>query len=211
DLVVAACITASLLTAQRMLSRPTPRTTDQVKLASLLMIAGGAVLSADLLFALCLFGYTALAVLSQGLSVVAASGPGPFPSTSRVFQPAGERTEHPARRGERSRAARRRAGPRDGRSAAVLRPLPAPVLERGRPPGRSIAGRRDDGLRRRSSSRRVGGPQVQPPGGVPGAHRSGPGHRRPGRLLGGTPLRHVRRRAVVHPGAPEPSGAAGDA
>jgi transglutaminase-like putative cysteine protease len=87
DLVVAACITASLLTAQRMLSRPTPRTTDQVQLASLLMIAGGAVLSADLLFALCLFGYTALAVLSQGLSVVAASGPGPFPSTSRVFRP----------------------------------------------------------------------------------------------------------------------------
>lgn len=87
DLVVAACITASLLTAQRMLSRPTGRTTDQVQLASLLMIAGGAVLSADLLFALCLLCYAVLAVLSQGLSVVAASGTGPFPSTSRVFRP----------------------------------------------------------------------------------------------------------------------------
>ena len=87
DLVVAACITASLLTAQRMLSRPTGRTTDQVQLASLLMIAGGAVLSADLLFALCLLCYAVLAVLSQGLSVVAASGTGPFPSTSRVLRP----------------------------------------------------------------------------------------------------------------------------
>ncbi|HEY3587171.1 MAG TPA: transglutaminaseTgpA domain-containing protein, partial [Myxococcaceae bacterium] len=87
DLVVAACITASLLTAQRMLSRPTGRTNDQVQLASLLMIAGGAVLSADLLFALCLFVYAVLAVLSQGLSVVAATGAGPMPSTGRVLRP----------------------------------------------------------------------------------------------------------------------------
>jgi len=87
DLVVAACITASLLTAQRMLSAPTGRTTDQVQLASLLMIAGGAVLSADLLFALCLFVYAVLAVLSQGLGVVAATPGGPQPSTGRVFRP----------------------------------------------------------------------------------------------------------------------------
>jgi protein-glutamine gamma-glutamyltransferase len=87
DLVVAACITASLLTAQRMLSAPTPRTTDQVQLASLLMIAGGAVLSADLLFALCLFVYAVLAVLSQGLGVVAANPGGPQPSTPRVVRP----------------------------------------------------------------------------------------------------------------------------
>ena len=87
DLVVAACITASLLTAQRMLSQPSGRTTDQVQLASLLMIAGGAVLSADLLFALCLFVYAVLAVLSQGLSVVAATGAGTLPSRARVFRP----------------------------------------------------------------------------------------------------------------------------
>jgi len=87
DLVVAACITASLLTAQRMLSRPTGRTDDQVQLASLLMIAGGAVLSADLLFALCLFLYAVLAVLFRGLSVVAATGAGPMPSTGRVLRP----------------------------------------------------------------------------------------------------------------------------
>ncbi|HUM09491.1 MAG TPA: transglutaminaseTgpA domain-containing protein [Myxococcaceae bacterium] len=87
DLVVAACTTASLLTAQRMLSRPTARTTDQVHLASLLMIAGGAVLSADLLFALCLFLYAVLAVLSQGLSVLAEAGGGPFPPVGRVLRP----------------------------------------------------------------------------------------------------------------------------
>ncbi len=89
DLVVAACTTASLLTAQRMLSRPTARTTGQVHLASLLMIAGGAVLSADLLFALCLFLYAVLAVLSQGLSVVAEAGGGPFPPVGRVLRPLG--------------------------------------------------------------------------------------------------------------------------
>ncbi|MGZ6140516.1 MAG: transglutaminase TgpA family protein, partial [Myxococcaceae bacterium] len=41
DLVVAACTTAALLTAQRMLSLPRPRTSEQVHLAALLMIAGG--------------------------------------------------------------------------------------------------------------------------------------------------------------------------
>ena len=87
DLVVAACITASLLTTQRMLSRPTGRTSDQVHLASLLMIAGGAVLSADLLFAFCLFLYTVLAVLSQGLSVVAEAGGAPIPSAGRALRP----------------------------------------------------------------------------------------------------------------------------
>ncbi|HTS82856.1 MAG TPA: transglutaminaseTgpA domain-containing protein [Myxococcaceae bacterium] len=89
DLVVAACSTASMLTAQRMLSRPSPRTTDQVQLASLLMIAGGAVLSADLLFALCFFLYVVLAVLAQGLAVVAEAGPGPLPPVRRVLRPLG--------------------------------------------------------------------------------------------------------------------------
>ena len=87
DLVVAACITASLLTAQRLLSKPTGRTTDQVQLVSLLMIAGGAVLSADLLFALCLFVYAVLAVLAQGLSVVAEVPGGSLPPTGRVLRP----------------------------------------------------------------------------------------------------------------------------
>jgi protein-glutamine gamma-glutamyltransferase len=89
DLVVAACTTAALLTAQRMLSRPSPRTTDQVHLASLLMIAGGAVLSADLLFAFCLVVYAVLAVLSQGLGVVAEAGGGALPPVRRVLRPLG--------------------------------------------------------------------------------------------------------------------------
>jgi transglutaminase-like putative cysteine protease len=86
-LVVAACTTASLLTAQRMLSHPSPRTSNQVHLASLLMVAGGAVLSADLLFAVCLLGYAVFAVLSQGLTVVAEAGGGPFPPFRRVLRP----------------------------------------------------------------------------------------------------------------------------
>ena len=89
DLVVAACITASLLTAQRMLSRPTARASHQVHLASLLMISGGAVLSADLLFALCLVVYVVLAVLSQGLSVVGESGTGLQPPLGRTLRPLG--------------------------------------------------------------------------------------------------------------------------
>jgi len=87
DLVVAACTTASLLTAQRMLSRPSARTSQQVHLAALLMVAGGAVLSADLLFAVCLFVYAILAVLSQGLAVIADAGGGAFPPLGRVLRP----------------------------------------------------------------------------------------------------------------------------
>lgn len=87
DLVVAACATAALLTAQRMLSLPRPRTSEQVHLAALLMIAGGAVLSADLLFAVCLFAYAVLAVLSQGLAVLNETGSGPFPPLHRVVRP----------------------------------------------------------------------------------------------------------------------------
>ncbi len=87
DLVVAASITAALLTAQRMLSLPTAKTNDQVQLVSLLMIAGGAVLSADLLFALCLFVYAVLAVLAQGFSVVASSGGGALPPARSLLRP----------------------------------------------------------------------------------------------------------------------------
>jgi transglutaminase-like putative cysteine protease len=86
DMVVAACTTAALLTAQRMLARPGPRTDQQVNLASLLMVAGGAALSADLLFALCLLVYAVLAVLSQGLAVVAEAGGRP-PPPRVVFRP----------------------------------------------------------------------------------------------------------------------------
>jgi transglutaminase-like putative cysteine protease len=84
DLVVAACTTAALLTAQRLLARPGLRTDAQVHLASLLMVAGGAALSADLLFALCLLLYTVLAIVAQTLSVVAESGGKPPPRRALV-------------------------------------------------------------------------------------------------------------------------------
>lgn len=69
DPVVAACAFAGVITVQRLLSEPTPATDGQVHLTSLLMIAGGAALSGELLFAVCLVVFTALASLSLGLGV----------------------------------------------------------------------------------------------------------------------------------------------
>jgi transglutaminase-like putative cysteine protease len=87
DLVVAACTTAALLTAQRILARPGLRTDAQVHLASLLMVAGGAALSADLLFALCLLLYTVLAIVAQTLSVVEEPGGGRLPPRRALVAP----------------------------------------------------------------------------------------------------------------------------
>ncbi len=87
DLVVAACTTAALLTAQRLLARPGLRTDAQVHLASLLMVAGGAALSADLLFALCLLLYTVLAIVAQTLSVVEETGGGKPPPRRVLVAP----------------------------------------------------------------------------------------------------------------------------
>jgi protein-glutamine gamma-glutamyltransferase len=87
DLVVAACTTAALLTAQRLLARPGLRTDAQVHLASLLMVAGGAALSADLLFALCLLLYTVLAIVAQTLSVVAETAGGKPPPRRALVAP----------------------------------------------------------------------------------------------------------------------------
>lgn len=75
DLVVAACAFAGLLAAQRLLSTPDARTDGQVQLAGLLMVAGGAALSGELVFALFLVGYCVLASLSMGLGVVEAAVP----------------------------------------------------------------------------------------------------------------------------------------
>ncbi len=73
DLVVAACSFAALLTAHRMLSASTPRTDGQVLLTSLLMIAGGAALSGELLFAFFLLGFGLLAMPSMALAVMERS------------------------------------------------------------------------------------------------------------------------------------------
>ncbi|HEY0096932.1 MAG TPA: transglutaminaseTgpA domain-containing protein, partial [Archangium sp.] len=75
DLVVAACSFAGLVASQRLLSETSPATDGQVLLAGLLMIAGGAALSGELLFAVCLLAFAVLASMSLGLAVVEAAVP----------------------------------------------------------------------------------------------------------------------------------------
>jgi transglutaminase-like putative cysteine protease len=75
DLVVAACAFAGLLAGQRLLSTPEVRTDGQVQLAGLLMVAGGAALSGELIFAVFLVAFCVLASLSIGLGVVEAAVP----------------------------------------------------------------------------------------------------------------------------------------
>ncbi|MDP1828348.1 MAG: transglutaminaseTgpA domain-containing protein [Archangium sp.] len=70
DLVVAAVGFATLVTAHRMLSEPTPATDQQVLLASLLLMAGAAALSGDVWYALCLLSFGVFACLSLGLAVI---------------------------------------------------------------------------------------------------------------------------------------------
>ncbi len=79
DLVVAACTLAGLIALHRLLSTPSRGTDNQVHLTSLLMIAGGAALSGELLFGVFLSLYAALASFSIGLSVVEAALPADEP------------------------------------------------------------------------------------------------------------------------------------
>jgi len=74
DLVVAASVFAALIAVCRMLAQPDTKTDGQVLLMSFLMLAAGAALSADVLFALALAAFTVLAMVATGLSVVVASG-----------------------------------------------------------------------------------------------------------------------------------------
>ncbi|MFL5346673.1 MAG: DUF3488 and DUF4129 domain-containing transglutaminase family protein [Hyalangium sp.] len=75
DPVVAACAFAGLLSAHRLLSEPSARTDGQVQLASLLMVAGGAALSGELVFVVFLLAFCVCASLSMGLAVVEAAVP----------------------------------------------------------------------------------------------------------------------------------------
>ena len=70
DLVVAAVGFATLVTAHRMLSEPTPGTDQQVLLASLLLMSGAAALSGDVWYAVCLLAFGVFGCLSLGLTVV---------------------------------------------------------------------------------------------------------------------------------------------
>jgi transglutaminase-like putative cysteine protease len=88
DLVVAACSFASFVSVQRLLSAPEPGTDGHVLLVGLLMIAGGAALSGDLLFAVSLIAFAVLASLSMGLSVVESAVPAGEPIPVRqVLRP----------------------------------------------------------------------------------------------------------------------------
>ncbi len=75
DLVVAACACAALLTAQRMLSGHGAAVDQQVALAGLLMLSGGAALSADLGFLPCLCAYTLCTSVSLALGEVERAAP----------------------------------------------------------------------------------------------------------------------------------------
>ncbi len=75
DLVVAACACAALLTAQRMLSGDSAAVDQQVAVSGLLMLSGGAALSADLAFLPCLFAYTLLTSLALTLGEVERAAP----------------------------------------------------------------------------------------------------------------------------------------
>lgn len=70
DLLVAAGTFATLVTSQRMLSSPTRETDQQVLLASVLLLAGGAALSGDLWYAACLFFFGLFGCLALGLGII---------------------------------------------------------------------------------------------------------------------------------------------
>jgi transglutaminase-like putative cysteine protease len=74
DLVLAAVCFAALVTAHRLVSEPEPATSQQVLLASLLLIAGGAALSGEVWFGACLLGFGVFSCLHLGLASI--EGPG---------------------------------------------------------------------------------------------------------------------------------------
>jgi transglutaminase-like putative cysteine protease len=75
NLVVAACAFAGLISAHRLLSAPEPATDGQVHLSGLLMVAGGAALSGELIYGLFLVAFGVLSSMALALGVVEASVP----------------------------------------------------------------------------------------------------------------------------------------
>ncbi|MCP3144450.1 transglutaminase TgpA family protein [Pyxidicoccus xibeiensis] len=75
NLVVAACAFAGLIAAHRLLSAPDPATDGQVQLSGLLMVAGGAALSGEIIYGLFLVAFGVLSSLSLALGVVEAAVP----------------------------------------------------------------------------------------------------------------------------------------
>lgn len=83
DLVVAACGFAALLLLQRLLCPPIEGTTGQIQLLGLLLVAGGAALSGELWFALCLLVYGGLTFLSLGHGLLRNVSPAERTAASR--------------------------------------------------------------------------------------------------------------------------------
>ncbi|MCP3167258.1 transglutaminase TgpA family protein [Myxococcus qinghaiensis] len=75
NLVVAACAFAGLISAHRLLSAPDAATDGQVHLSGLLMVAGGAALSGELVYGLFLVAFSVLSSVSMALGVVEAAVP----------------------------------------------------------------------------------------------------------------------------------------
>ncbi len=75
NLVVAACAFAGLISAQRVLSTPDAATDGQVHLSGLLMVAGGAALSGELIYGLFLILFGVMASIALALGVVEAAVP----------------------------------------------------------------------------------------------------------------------------------------
>ena len=74
DLVVAACTFAALMTVSRIHATSLPATDAQVHLSSLLMIAGGAALYAEMMFAVCVVAFDLLTAVSLGLQTIQSQG-----------------------------------------------------------------------------------------------------------------------------------------
>ncbi|MFN0062398.1 MAG: DUF3488 and DUF4129 domain-containing transglutaminase family protein [Myxococcaceae bacterium] len=90
DLVVSASVFVALLTVQRLLVASTLAVNQQVHLTSVLMTAGGAALSADLLYALFLLTFAGLATFSLTAGVlVQAAAPGETLPTRPAFRRVG--------------------------------------------------------------------------------------------------------------------------
>jgi transglutaminase-like putative cysteine protease len=88
NLVVAACAFAGLISAHRLLSSPEGATDGQVHLSGLLMVAGGAALSGELVYGLFLVVFSLLSSLSLALGVVEAAVPEGEPVPTReVMRP----------------------------------------------------------------------------------------------------------------------------
>ena len=175
DLVVAACSCAALLTAQRMLSGHSATVDQQVALAGLLMLSGGAALSAELGFLPCLCVYTLCTSVALALGEV-----------ERVASAGSAEPAMPAMRAAGVLTAVALVG------GAVFF-LAFPRLSwnlAARRGGKSFAGTAvgSGGPRSPRRQRRA---QVQPTHRPARPAGPGPRRRRPGRLLGGVPLRRL--------------------